>query len=171
MAIIDGKGRLFGLINIIDLLVIMLIAGAGFSILTNLPLEVRNRKTTEEVYVKVLCRLPDEVVSNKKVLKPGDLILGGNAKIDKVLSVKAIQDAESGGTGYSVVEVLIKASCVVLNDEYYCANMPIKINANIVFSNPFYVIGSTTLDSSIATIVDLYKVPGKDDLLEGGAHG
>jgi hypothetical protein len=145
MRLVDDRGKLFGLVNLIDLLVILLIIGVAISIKVNLSGISKHQKTAQEMYVKVLCRVPNEVAYNKKILRPGDVIMGGNARIEKVLEIRPVKDANEKDTGYSDAVVLIKTNCVILNGEYYCANMAIKINSNIMFSNPLYTILNATI--------------------------
>lgn len=171
MRFIDDKGRLLGLINLIDLLVVAAIVSVIVSLAANIPSADRNKKVMQEMYIKVLCRVPNEVASNKEVLKTGDAVLGGNARVETVLERRPIVDSGATNTGFSYIVVLIKAKCVVLNGEYYCANIPIKINANIIFSGPTYTFGSATIDTSVATIIDFYKAKVKDRLPEGGVNG
>jgi len=91
-------------------------------------------------------------VNNKKILKEGDLVLGGNATVKEVLYVRPI--TRSGGTssGYSDLAVLLKASCVSLGDELYCSNIQIKINSPCAISNLVY-----TFTNGIILDVDVIK--------------
>lgn len=147
MRLVDNKGRLFGVINLIDLLVILLVLGVAMSMMVNLSNRAKTEKMTQELYVKVLCRLPTEVANNRKLFRPDDAIMGGNATVRKVLETRPAKGSGDKETGYSDVVVLIKAKCVILNGEYYCANAPIKINSNIVLSNPAYsILDATILD-------------------------
>ncbi|MBN1526079.1 MAG: DUF4330 family protein [Candidatus Omnitrophica bacterium] len=147
MRLVDNKGRLFGIINLIDLLVILLIAGVAMSVRINFSDRAKTEKLSRELYVKVLCRLPTEVANNRKIFRPDEAIMGGNARIKKVLEIKPVKGYGDKEAGYSDVIVLIKAKCVILNGEYYCANTPIKINSNIVLLNPVYsVLDGTILD-------------------------
>jgi acetyltransferase-like isoleucine patch superfamily enzyme len=145
MKLVDNKGRFFGVINLIDLMAILLMAWAAISVITNLSGTTKHLKTTQEVYINVLCHVPSEVASNKSILLPGDVILGGNARIEKVLEMRPVKDANGKDAGSSVVVVRIKANCAILNGEYFCTNVPIKINSNIVFSSPLYMITNATI--------------------------
>ncbi|MDP2912972.1 MAG: hypothetical protein Q8N91_03085, partial [Candidatus Omnitrophota bacterium] len=105
------------------------------SIVSNplLKAKAKNRDNVEASIKVLFADMPDEVVHNKKILKEGDLVLGGNGVVKEVLYTKTVK------SGYSDAAVLLKASCVKLADELYCANMPIKINSRCTISNPVYV--------------------------------
>ena len=147
MKLIDNRGRLFGVINLIDLLAVILIAGAVISIVANVSGLMKAKDTTAELYIKLMCRVPDEVANNPKLLQPGDVILGGNATIEKVLDIRPVKDVDGMPLGSSDVIFLIKGRCVILNGEYYCANIPVKINSPMTLSNPVYtVVNALILD-------------------------
>jgi hypothetical protein len=142
MRFIDDKGKLFGVINLIDLSVIVfilvLVVSVGFNY-TARPVANVN-KANVNVDIKVLFPgVVSEIIKSGKVLNPGDVVLQGNAVIDKVLEVRPVLDNYGKETIYSNIVVFIKAKCVVLNGEYYCADTPIKINAYIKVSQPLYV--------------------------------
>ncbi len=158
MRIVDGKGRLFGMINLIDLFVLVLVAALIGSFIVNLQLKVCGRRSDSSVekLIKVRFTVLDQVLDNKKVLQSGDKVLAGKATIVKVLKVVPISAADvtamdgkpaiysdkvlSVLRGWSDVTVLIKAACAKLHGEYYCTNVPIKINSPITIYNEFYTL-------------------------------
>lgn len=148
MRVIDDRGRLFGIINLLDLLVlslvIVLIASASLNLMKN---SKGTTKDSAELYVKVLARVPSEVAHNPKVFKSGDKVLAGNAVVEKILEIKPV----AGDTGYSDIIIHLRANCVILNNEYYCANASIKVNSPIIISNPAYIFNN-------AIIIDVEKV-------------
>lgn len=140
MRFIDGKGRLFGLANLIDLFVIIAISALIVSVAVNGTMKAGSKKrASAEVYLKVLYKnIPNEIVNNKKLLKGGDVVLAGNALIEKVLYTRPAADVGGLKADYSDLAVLMKANCVILDGEYYCANVPVKINGLCTISNALY---------------------------------
>ena len=145
MRIIDDKGRLFGKVNLLDFLVIALVLILIATTLINFVATPRGNKTNIDLLVKIIYSVPNEVARNPKILQSGDRILAGNAVVEKVLNIRPLKDGRDIETGYSDIIVLIRASCVKLNNEYYCANMPIKVNSPMAISNPFYIFSSGTI--------------------------
>jgi hypothetical protein len=147
MRFLDSKGRVFGIINLLDLLVILifvvLIFTASLNVL-NRPKD--NAKDSAELLVKIFARVPNDVAHNSKIFKPDDRVLAGNAAVEKVLEVRPVV----GDGAYSDMIILLKANCVILNNEYYCANAPIKVNAMITIANTAYILNN-------ATIIDVEK--------------
>lgn len=143
MRFVDDKGRVFGLINLIDLSVVVLLFLLIASIAVNYftrPVTKTSNRGNVDVEMKVLYPgVLTEILKDRKVLNPGDVVLGGNAVIAKVLEVRPVLDNEGRETIHSNIVVLIKAKCVKLNGEYYCANIPIKINAYVHLSQPLYI--------------------------------
>ena len=167
MKFIDEKGRLLGVINLIDFFVLILVAVLIGSFIVNLPLSINNKKSAplmEEKFIRVLYRIPDEVLENKKILNPGDMVLSKMATIEKVLKVTRnapaletdIVSSYEKSTGYSNVVVLIRANCMRLRDGYYCANIPIKINSYLTISSEFYALNG-------GIVLGIDKSAGADD--------
>lgn len=154
MRIIDERGRLFHKINIIDLFVVIMIGVLTVSFMINLPYIIKSwhRPATEEMYVKVLyMNVSSYVLENNKILQPGDTLLGGNATVERVLKTTPgitidMLNANNKLTGYwqarssSDIIVLIRANCVKLRGENYCANAQIKINSLLSLDNELYVL-------------------------------
>lgn len=145
MRLLDDKGRLFGLINLLDFLVASLVLILIITTMINFIITPRGKKVPTELAVKIIYRVPNDVAYNKKILRPGDKILAGSAVVEKVLSIKPVKDYGNIETGYSDMIVMIRASCVMLNNEYFCANMPIKVNSPMTISNPFYTFSNGTI--------------------------
>lgn len=161
MRIIDEKGRLFHKFNIIDLFVVIMVGIFVVSFVLNLPhiIKGRNKSASEEMYVKVLyLSVPNYVLENKKVLRPGDTFLAGNVTVEKVLKTTPvittdILDVNSKPVGYlqtrssSDIIVLLRVKCVKLLGDNYCANVLIKINSILSLSNELYALpGGVILD-------------------------
>ncbi len=92
MKLVDEKGKLFGIINIIDLsvlLIIVLLAGfAGYKVVGR-KLNIAS-SPTKDVIVTVRSQLATESVS--KSIHPGDSIVGGTTFVDgKIESVTVTQ--------------------------------------------------------------------------------
>jgi hypothetical protein len=140
--LIDSKGRLLGVVNLLDLLVMMIIAMLAATAVMNFAARPKaENKTSAEVLIKAFCRVPSEVAHNAKILKPGDKVFSGNGIVERVLDVKPV----ANDTGYSDMVILIRAKCVILNNEYYCANAVIKVNSSISISNPQYIFNNSTI--------------------------
>lgn len=154
MKIIDEKGRLFNKINIIDLFVVIMIGILAVSFMVNFPntIKGRHKPASEEMYVTVLfTNVSNRVLENKKVLRRGDTFLSGNATVERILktdpaSTADIFDLNNKRVGYSQansfsnIVVLIRANCVKLYEEYYCANVLMKINSQLTLSNELYLL-------------------------------
>lgn len=145
MRIIDSKGRLFGVANLLDLLVLAVVLALIGTGIVNFITKPRASKANVELAVKVLYRVPNEVARNPKILKTGDSILIGNAVVEKILDIRPVIEYGNRETAMSDMIILIKANCVMLNNEYYCANMPIKVNSSMTISNPLYVFSNGTI--------------------------
>lgn len=156
MRILDGKGRVFGLINLIDLFVLALIAALAGSFIANLPLMTGGGRgrNVEEKLIRARFTILDQALESRKILQPGDKVLAGQATVLKVLSVVPVSardvvsmdgrpaiysnNVRSVTRNCSDVTVLIKAACVKLRGEYYCANVPIKVNSPISIASESY---------------------------------
>jgi hypothetical protein len=158
MRLIDEKGRLFGAINVIDFFVLTIISILVVSFFINLPLMVKakdSNRANQEMLIKVLYRVPDQVAlqvaKNQEIFKPGDKILMGMARVEKILEVKPVLGVTEKDTGFSDIIMLIRVFCTRLGGDYYCANMPIKLNDLFSFSNE-----SCIFDKGV--IIDVEKI-------------
>lgn len=92
MKIVDNKGRIFGLVNVIDLAVIILCLAVIGSMVSGAFIKgTAGGKTRAErtMMLKVVYRdVPEEIAENKDVLKPGDADMFGNARVESVAEVR-----------------------------------------------------------------------------------
>jgi len=142
MRILDAKGRLFGLVNLLDLMIVSAVLLMIVAAAVNIVSSPRATKTQADVVVKILYRVPNEVARNQKILKPGDTVLVGNGVVEKIEDVRPTKDYDGRETGMCDIIIRVRAKCVVLNNEYFCANMPVKINSLITIANPAYVFSN-----------------------------
>jgi hypothetical protein len=151
MRFIDNKGRLFGLVNVLDLAIVVLIVSVAGSMVFGLYLPkscLKNEtRTAATVMLKVIYyNVPKEIADNGSVLKPGNADIFGKAEIDKVLEVRP------GATDrVRDVIVLIKTQCAVLDNQYYCGNVVIKLGMPFTFATKLYrFLEGTVVDMSIS---------------------
>ena len=105
-----------------------------------------DNKDNVEYLVKVIYRVPKEMVFDKKILQPGDVLLAGRATIEEVREVRPAKgEVDYESAYYKYIIVLLKADCVILNNEIFCANTQIKINSSLTLSNPFYFFPNGTI--------------------------
>lgn len=144
MRLMDDKGRIFGAINLLDLLVIALILSVSVSIFSNNLLCCKvSHKSLEMLTVNVVYRdIPDEIMHNRSILKEGDKDLLTGA----VLSGIGDLSPSKSGRGNDVVLVL-KGRCAVLNGEYYLGNSQIKVGLPFTFSPPGYAFAGGSIIS------------------------
>ena len=147
MRLVDNKGRLFGLVNLLDLAIAALVIFAAGSIVSNMVMCAGSAKReaagTRSVMIEVIYRnIPNELASNKDILKPGDSDMSGKAVIEKVLNVRP------GSTGdVKDMTVLIKAQCVKLDRQYYYGNKHVRLGLPFTFTAPLYEFSDGTIVS------------------------
>jgi hypothetical protein len=150
MRFIDNKGRLFGIINVIDLSVLVLITALVLSFAVNMikyrsdtkatKKNIENNMSVEYFDTTIMFReVPKQVLKDPKVLVEGDVFFGGNAAFVKVLEVVDLPYKDRGAD-YCTVTILLRIKCVNLLGEYYCNNFPIKINCPLTIANSYYTL-------------------------------
>jgi len=145
MKIVDNKGRLFGLINLIDLIVIILAIAVAGSVISGIAMKGKGvqeqARFAKTVTLKIIYRdVPKEIAENKDVLKSGDTNIFGKARVENVAEIRP-------GISKDVrdVAVVVKADCVVLDNQYYCGNVPVKIGRPFTFSAYRYELSGGTI--------------------------
>lgn len=154
MRIIDSKGRLFGMINLIDLFVVIAMIAVVGSMVSGFLLNrySANIKKDRTLYIKVLYKeMPDDIISNKKILKPNDTDSYKTAILNNILDVRP---GSTNQTKNLLVAFTVK--CVVLNDQCYCGNSLIKIGSGFSFMANNYVLDSV-IYGGIITDVEVVK--------------
>lgn len=147
MRFIDEKGRLFGLVNLLDLVILLFAGFLVFSFVANrmiISQAVKNQPARsaggEEVVLKVVYYgQANEVANNKNILMPGDKDIFGKAIIEKVLEIRP------AGEGTSNITVLVKTRCMKADRQYYYTNAPVKLNAPFTFSAASYMLKDGTI--------------------------
>lgn len=152
MNLVDNKGRLFGIINLIDLAVLLLIAAVVLSVSANFmanpakKAEVADRQqgkmSVDIIEAKVIFpNVIKSVVEDPNVLIPGSVVNNNNISIVKVLEIMDLPK-DARGIDYCNVTVLMRIKCVNLLGDYYCNNTPIKINYpnTLTISNSYYAL-------------------------------
>jgi len=171
MKFIDEKGRIFGLINIIDLAVIVLIASGGYIIYEgykNVNLKRNEAMPIEKFHIKVLAT--DVPVAVAEAIKEGD-VEEGKAKIISVKKDQPVSLAVPRGlqtfypklykyesvqrpeevTEYTVVPkvfITFEAPCYVKKNVAYLQNSggPVKIGMPFSFSSFKYDLDGLIID-------------------------
>lgn len=154
MKIIDDKGKLFGLINIIDLSIILILI-ASVMVLRNANMELHKPKYDYEKIYRIKVIYPNVLTEVADAIKVGDE-QKGSAKIVDVerADIKSLippeqvvksYGAEGGnGLGYYVIAKLIvtyRVRCFVKNDVIYNEGQyAMKIGHPFVFDTRTYVI-------------------------------
>ena len=84
MKLVDEKGRLFGLINVIDLAVVLMIiaVGAGLVVKVVLPKLYDDSDKLKDVYVTVVCRQQPEEAAIKLADSIGESLVAKNDFVD-----------------------------------------------------------------------------------------
>lgn len=174
MKIIDGKGRLFGKLNIIDFFVLALlvffipVSYFGYKIIVKKPLDATKLvDNTETILFTVrVYNLAPEIV---KIITPGDLQIlkvlderrhvYAAVPIAKIVSI--VDDSEpeiSRGVGAGKVPngkirpenrdltLKIEATCERQYADYYFDNVMVKIGRNFAFSTITYAIDGLIID-------------------------
>jgi len=147
MKIIDSKGRLFGLINLLDLVILVLIVSLAASVVSSRMIAAKAAKTSpaasregKELVLKVIFSgQANEIFDDATVLREGDSDTFGRAVLEKVVEVRRSKEGKSDAV------VLIRAKCNLLDRQYYCGNMLIKLNALFNFATPRYVFNNGTI--------------------------
>lgn len=152
MNLIDNKGRLFGIINLIDLSVLLLIFAVIASVTINFMAKPVNKpvaaqKPEDKMSVEIIeakvifMNVIKSVIQDPNVLVPGSTVNDGTISIIKVLDVTDLpKDARI--LDCCNVTVLMRIKCVNLLGTYYCNNLPIKINSpnTLTISNSYYAL-------------------------------
>jgi hypothetical protein len=91
--ILNEKGKLFGIINVIDLailIIILLIAGAAaYKVIGNTA--ENSDKDKKDIYVTIRCRLNKAELADN--IKPGDRFLTGTNYVNGTISSVTLEDA------------------------------------------------------------------------------
>jgi len=84
MKLVNEKGRLFGLINVIDLAVLLMVVavGAGLVVKVVLPRLANNDDKLRDVYITVVCRQQPEAAAQKLVESAGESLIAKNNFVD-----------------------------------------------------------------------------------------
>jgi len=147
MTFLDKKGRLFGIINLVDLLVVVVISVLLVSFVSSqvMTFKARQKQGTqatqeEDLLLKVIYYgVENDLAHNEKILRPGDVDYLGKASIEKVLEIRPSKyEADK-----SEIIVLIRAKCVLSNNNYYCENKIIKMGAPFTFTTARYDFASS----------------------------
>ncbi len=135
MKLIDEKGKLFGIINIIDLTVLVvivaLVCGGGYMVLGGkVNRGVSKSDDMKDVYVTISCRLISE--SAALALKQGDKMIAKNAYTDGTIDSVTYKTADYIGVnaeGYAVVgpHPLWKDAMVVIKDRVNVKDPILKV--------------------------------------------
>lgn len=161
MKLIDQKGRLFGIINVIDLLVllvILLIAGGAFFKLRGGDVKA-DSGTTDVLYtVKALNKLPF-VAEN---LKEGDTLMYGNLFVEGKIESVWFEDAT-----YAVPSddgTLVAAKDPINKDIYITIRAKLNMNASVPkLANQEIRVGSAhsikTSDTEVAGYIQEIRLP------------
>ena len=121
MKLVDEKGRLFGLVNVIDLAVLLMViaVGAGLVVKVVLPRLNDNTDKLKDVYVTVVCRQQPEAAAKQLVASAGESLIAKNDFVDgEVVSAtytahQAV-DYDSNGTAVMSDHPYLKDITVVL---------------------------------------------------------
>ena len=160
MRIIDDKGRLFGLVNVLDLIIIIFVLFVAFGVVSHHMLIAKapksgSAKSTkgEELLLKVIYYAqPNDIIQNKDILHPGDTDIMGTATLEKI-EVRPIDEKRSD------IIVTIKARCHMLDGQYYYSNMSIKVGLPFTFLASQYALRGEGADGSInVRIVNIARV-------------
>jgi len=159
MRIIDDKGKLFGLVNVLDLIVVIFVLLVAVSAVSHHILSAKALKGApaksaegEELLLKVVYYAqPNEIAQNKNILRPGDKDIMGTATLEKI-EVRPVDEKRSD------IIVTIKARCHMLDGQYYYSNMSVKVGLPLTFLAPRYALRGEGADGSInVRIVDITR--------------
>lgn len=134
--IIDEKGKLFGFINVVDLMVIIVILAIIATVLVRIVSPKRNAEGTsviegkQEVYATLYVQ--NAVPESLDILKPGDKLVANNTfTTGEIVSVQAkpadFITTDSEGNAHAVPHPLWLDLIVVVKDQANISNPIIKI--------------------------------------------
>jgi len=143
MSLIDAKGKLFGIVNILDLTVILFALFLVASVLINLFICEKPVANKKVFIITVLYKgVNNQIIENKTILNPGDKDVSNKAMLIKVAKVEPTEDLFLNKANFSDLTVLFKVDCVAVKNEFYLDNVIVKIGLLFTFSNPRYILQS-----------------------------
>ena len=145
MRFIDDKGRLFGIVNILDLFAIIFIAFLIVSVGINMFTKEKPANPAIEktfMVTVVFSKVNNEIANNKTILKPGETDIFKKISLEKVLEIRPVK------TGYSDIVAVFKVNGAALNNDYFVGNILIKIGYPFTFTSSAYVLYNGTIVES-----------------------
>ncbi|SHM58532.1 protein of unknown function [Caldanaerovirga acetigignens] len=156
MSFIDKKGRLFGLINVIDLLVIILVVAVAARFVLN---PQKNSSVAEEKTIQVVMLVKDVRDATAKVIKEGDIVreTKTNNLLGKVTKVE-VKPAETlvntaDGRVLSVlnpvlkdVYVTVEGSATVGENAIVLGGTEIRIGTAVQMKTNLYAVVATVME-------------------------
>ncbi|MCF6097224.1 DUF4330 domain-containing protein [Thermovorax subterraneus] len=156
MSLIDKKGRLFGLINVIDLLVIILVVAVAARFVLN---PQKNSSAAEEKMIQVVMLVKDVRDATAKVIKEGDIVreTKTNNLLGKVTKVE-VKPAETlvntaDGRVLNVpnpvlkdVYVTVEGSATVGENAIVLGGTEIRIGTAVQMKTNLYAVVATVME-------------------------
>lgn len=157
MSLIDKKGRLFGLINVIDLLVIILVVAVAARFVLN---PQKNSSATEEKTIQVVMLVKDVRDATAKVIKEGDIVR--ETKTNNLLGKVTKVEVKPAETLVNTADGrVLNVPNPVLKDVYVTVEGPATVGENaIVLGGTEIRIGTavqmkTNLYAVVATVMEI----------------
>lgn len=155
MSIIDNKGRLFGKINIIDLLVVLLIA----AVVARFAISTRNKPTSIETKtIQAMFLVKDVREATSSVIKVGDVVreVKTNVVLGEVTDVRVepsqvFVDTADGRVVaathpvFNDVYITVEGKGTASSNAVVIGNSEIRIGTSLVLTTNIYSVTSTVV--------------------------